>query len=338
MTTEENVPLALLTTLKVGGISRVVAHVASEADVKDAVAFARERNLPFYVLGEGSNVLPSDEGYAGIIMRMEISGIDFSEDGDDTLVTAGAGVSWDALVREVAERGLWGMENLAGIPGTVGAAPVQNIGAYGAEIKQTLRHVDAYDAATGETVRILAADCAFGYRDSRFKHEPNLIILRATFALSKVPAPRIEYGDLLAAKEEGVNLSTPDAIGQAVRAIRIQKFPDLASFGTAGSFFKNPVLAPDAYAALVERYGDVPKFANPNGIKVPLAFILDKVLGLRGFRLGHAFLFGAQPLVLVLDKGGSAADIEALAQDVEQKVKDATGIKIEREVRTMPAN
>jgi UDP-N-acetylmuramate dehydrogenase len=121
-----------------------------------------------------------------------------------------------------------------------------------------------------------------------------------------------------------------------VRAIRKNKFPDLNEFGTAGSFFKNPVLTPAAYEVLVQTYGEVPQFPNPHGIKVPLAFILDRVLQMRGFRLGNAWLFGAQPLVLVLDKGGRSSEVESLAREVEQRVYDATGISIEREVRTMP--
>ncbi|HRH24070.1 MAG TPA: UDP-N-acetylmuramate dehydrogenase [Candidatus Paceibacterota bacterium] len=332
----EHVPLATLTTLKVGGVATLLAQVTSVEEVAEAVALARERRLPFYVLGEGSNVLPNDDGYDGVIIRVEIPGLSFTEEGSDTLLIAGAGVSWDAAVREAAARNLWGIENLAGIPGTMGAAPVQNIGAYGADLSQVLRSVDAYDAEKGEVVHIAAEDCALGYRDSRFKHEPNLIITSVTLALSATPAPRIEYGDLLAARERGDDLSTPAAIGDTVRAIRSKKFPDLNEFGTAGSFFKNPVLTPDAYAALSEQHGEVPRFPNPNGVKVPLAFILDKVLSLRGFTLGHASLFGAQPLVLVLEKGGKSVDIETLAQEVEKRVHEATGIKIEREVRTMP--
>ncbi len=336
MKSTEHVPLASLTTLKVGGEALVVAHATTPEEVAEAVALARERGMPFYALGEGSNVLPSDSGYGGVVIRVEIPGLSFVDEGNTTLVTAGAGVSWDYVVREAAERSLWGIENLAGIPGTMGAAPVQNIGAYGADISQTLRYVDAYDASRGAHIRISAAECRLAYRDSRFKHEPNLIITAVTLSLSKTPAPRIEYGDLLAAKERGEDLSTPEAIGNTVRAIRSKKFPDLTEFGTAGSFFKNPVLTPEAYAALSAAHGEVPKFPNPDGVKVPLAFILDKVLGLRGFRLGAASLFGAQPLVLVLDKGGTSTDIETLAQEVEKQVRDATGIVIEREVRTMP--
>jgi UDP-N-acetylmuramate dehydrogenase len=162
-----------------------------------------------------------------------------------------------------------------------------------------------------------------------------LIILRVTLVLAKSGMPHIEYPDLQKAKEEGKALDTPSVIGDTVRAIRARKFPDLAVFGTAGSFFKNPIISKETYDALVTKYGPVPEFPNPNGVKIPLAFILDKVLGLKGFRLGNAFLFDNQPLVLVADHGASAHEVDTLAKLVETKVMDATGIKIEREVKTL---
>ncbi len=336
MNVEEHVPLKTLTTLRVGGNALVVASCESIEEVRAALTLSRERGLPLYVLGEGSNVLASDQGYEGIILRMNIPGLSFEEEGNRTLVRSGAGVSWDTLVHEAAERELWGVENLAGIPGFVGAAPVQNIGAYGADLKDTLLHVDALDARTGEVLRLSREECMLEYRDSKFKREPFLIITSVTLSLSKDPSPRIEYGDLLKAKERGEDLSTPKAIGAVVRSIRSGKFPDRSHYGTAGSFFKNPVLTPEVYEKLVARFGPVPQFPNPKGIKIPLAFVLDKVLGLRGYRKGNAWLFGAQPLVLVIDPEGTAQDIESLAQEIEARVKEATGIEIEREVRSLP--
>lgn len=329
---KEQVPLSTLTTFKVGGPARAVYDCVSEADVREAIARAGAQSLPFYVLGEGSNVVASDRGYDGVIIRIRDESLAF----DGETVRAGAGVNWDTLVREAASRGLWGIENLAGIPGTTGAAPVQNIGAYGAELIQVFDSVEVLDTATGKTFPFSKDDCQFGYRDSRFKHEHGLVILSVKLRLTAKGAPKIEYKDLLAAREAGKDLSTPQAIGDVVREVRSHKFPDLKEYGTAGSFFKNPILSQEAYSRLVERFGEVPTFPNPNGIKIPLAFVLDRVLEMRGFRLGKAFLFGSQPLVLTLDPGGTAADIEALAQLVEEKVRDATGIQIEREVRMLP--
>lgn len=338
MELQESVPLRTLTTLKVGGPARYVFTITSVADLDRALAFTREHGLPFVVLGEGSNVLPAEEGYEGVLLRMQIPGITFHDVDDAVLVTAGAGVSWDALVRACAERSLWGIENLAGIPGTVGAAPVQNIGAYGMELESAFVSAEVYDAITHGVQTFTKEDSQFAYRDSRYKQEPHLIITEVTLRLTTTGTPRIGYADLTAAQERGEDMSTPAALGETVRKVRALKFPDLAEYGTAGSFFKNPILSPEQFAELTKRYGAVPSFPNPKGTKVPLAFILDRVLSLRGYRKGPTFLFGNQPLVLVADTGATAHDVDALAKEIETRVLEATDISIEREVRTLNAH
>ncbi len=336
MSIRENVPLRDLTTLRAGGAARYVIECNDEASVREALAFAQEKHLPFAVLGQGSNVLASDSGYEGVVLRMQIQGIVSEEEGDLVTLVAGSGVSWDALVTEAAQLGLWGIENLAGIPGTVGAAPVQNIGAYGAEIKETVAWVEVLNSKTGNIERIQNADCGFGYRDSRFKHEPWLVILRVAFTLSKTASPRIGYSDLAACKERGEDLSSPAAIGEAVRKVRSKKFPDLSVSGTAGSFFKNPIVSSEKHAELAKRYGAVPSFPVEGGVKIPLAFILDRVLGLKGFAEGNVSLFGNQPLVLVAEENATAEEIDLFATAIANKVHEETGIKIEREVRHFP--
>jgi UDP-N-acetylmuramate dehydrogenase len=333
MIPEENVLLQGLTTLRVGGLARYLFACASEEDVRAAVAFASERGLPLRVLGEGSNVLAADAGFPGVLLLMRIPGIASSEEGSDVIVSAGAGVHWDDLIRFAAERSLWGIENLAGIPGTVGAAPVQNIGAYGMEAKDTIADVRALDPRTGEAFTLSNEDCAFGYRDSRFKREEGLIILGVSFRLSKDGLPALGYKDLQARSEAGDDLSTPALIGDAVRAIRARKFPDLVAYGTAGSFFKNPTVSAQAYAALAQRYEGLPGFPNGDEVKVPLAFVLDKVLGLRGHHAGNVSLFDAQPLVLVAHDGATSEEIDAFATDIAARVHASTAILIEREVR-----
>jgi UDP-N-acetylmuramate dehydrogenase len=344
MTVREGVLLKDLTTLRVGGSAKYVLTIEGAQELPAAVAFIRERGLPFVALGQGSNVLASDDGYAGVILLMRLPGIVFADEGEATQVTVGAGVSWDAFVRAAAERSLWGVENLAGIPGTVGAAPVQNIGAYGAEVHTVIERVTVYDTERMETRVIPKEECSFSYRDSRFKHEPQLIITSVTFRLAKQGAPRIEYPDLIAARTLGADLSTPGAIGETVRGVRAAKFPDLAAYGTAGSFFKNPILTQEAYDTLSARYrneiapyGGIPLYPVPGRVKIPLAFILDKLLGMRGYHLGPTFLFGNQPLVLVADTQATAHDVDALARDIEQKIFAATDISIEREVRMLDA-
>jgi UDP-N-acetylmuramate dehydrogenase len=271
-----------------------------------------------------------------VILKMESDGLTFVPHADYVEVIIDAGYSWDALVRAAASEGLWGIENLAGIPGTAGAAPAQNIGAYGAELADAFAWLECYDAATDSVRRLDAEACGFGYRDSRFKREPGLIILRIALRLSRTAAPRLGYADLKRLADAGEILDSPQAIGEAVRRIRSMKFPDLSECGTAGSFFKNPVISPEAHMRLQARYPELPGFETAAGIKIPLAWILDHVLALRGFRLGRARLFESQPLVLVTEEGATAQDVETLANHVSSAVFEATQIAIEREVRSIP--
>lgn len=332
MTIRESIALSSLTTLKVGGIARYVIECENDDDLRAALTFAVEKKLPWYVFGKGSNLLASDAGYEGVVIHLRTSAFSIQETQEGATVIADAGLAWDTLVREVGARGLWGMENLAGIPGTVGAAPVQNIGAYGADIADTLLWVEVLNPTDGKVMRLLKEACELGYRDSRFKRE-RLIILRVAFTLSKQPNPHLGYKDVAKLVADGAVLDTPEKIADAVRAIRAKKFPDLSVLGTAGSFFKNPILSEEAYAALRARYPELPGFQGPTGIKVPLAWILDNVLSLRGFSATHVRLFEAQPLVVVAEQGARAEDVEALAQEVATRVFDATGITLEWEVR-----
>ncbi len=332
MIVSESVPLSSLTTFKIGGAARFVIGCATDQDALDAIAFAKGKGLPWQLLGQGSNVLAADEGYEGVIIRLVSEHMALVPEG----IIADAGVSWDALVHEAATHSLWGIENLAGIPGTVGAAPVQNIGAYGSELKDTFLWAEVLDPATGAIERMDAAACAFGYRDSCFKREPGRIILRVAFALSAAGTPNLSYKDLARLIDAGEVLDTPRAVGSAVRRIRSGKFPDLAHWGTAGSFFKNPVIADETYAALKETYPELPGFAAPGGTKIALAWILDHALSLRDFRMGRVRLFEKQPLVIVADPGASAHEVVALAEEVVARVKHATNIAPEWEVRRFP--
>lgn len=336
MLVEEYIPFAKLTTFKVGGLVRYVATCESEREVRDALAFAEHQHMPWVVLGEGSNVLAHDEPYEGVVILVRIPGITYDVQGNTVLVTAGAGVHWDTLVDDVCARTLWGLENLAGIPGTVGATPVQNVGAYGAEIAQVFHSAQVLDAHSGMVTTFAHDACAFGYRDSIFKHQKELIILSVTYALTKNGNPKVGYSDLARLAEAGEILDTPAHIAACVRSVRAQKFPDLTLFGTAGSFFKNPLLTPDAFKKLSDTYGAVPSFSAGAYIKVPLAFILDRILGMRGFTEGNVHLFGNQPLVVVAERGALAREIDTFANTISARVYNTTGIRIEREVQSFP--
>lgn len=324
------VPLAPLTTFKIGGVADTLLTITDEEGLH-----AVGGTQPFAVLGGGSNILVPDEGVRATVLKMEIGGIEFEREGDMTIVIAGAGERWDAIVAASTERGLWGIENLAGIPGSIGGAVVQNIGAYGTELDETFAYADAFDLSTGEVRRIGREEAHHAYRDSLFKQARNLVVLRVALRLGNRSVPNLSYKDLAAAERSGVPLKTPLEIAAAVRDIRALKFPDLSSVGTAGSFFKNPVLPRSEAEALARRYHGLPLFPQADeGVKLPLAWLLDHVLGLKGYAHGAARLFEKQPLVIVAERGASSADVEALAREVESRVAQELSIALEREVET----
>ncbi len=342
MTISENVPLSSLTTFRIGGTARYVISECAADEVSAAHSFADRVSLPLIPLGQGSNVLASDEPLEAVILQMRDQGFEVYSQADEpektnfVHINISAGMSWDTLVSRMSDAGWWGIENLAGIPGTVGASPVQNIGAYGAEVSSTIEYVDAYDLRTRVSRHIMANECAFTYRDSLFKQEPYYIITNVGFVFSRTATPNIEYSDLTAYiaahAAEGITLDTPKSIATAVRAIRSRKFPDLTKWGTAGSFFKNPTVTQEEYDTLHTKYPALPGFIQPSGIKIPLAWILDHILHFNGYTKGNVCLFESQPLVLVADQGATTYEVELLASDVIKKVFDATGIKIECEV------
>lgn len=328
-------PLAPFTTLGVGGNARFFIEARTEKDIDDAILLARHYTLPLFALGGGSNVLVPDKGVEGVVLRMAMRDIAFKNNTDATRLIADAGASWEEVVDAVGTRGLFGIENLAGIPGTVGGAAVQNIGAYGAELADTFAYADIIDSATGARRRIARAEAAFAYRTSFFKEHREIIITRVALRLLKRAAPNLAYADLLRAREEGVPCATPAEIARAVRAIRSRKFPCATGEGTAGSFFKNPVISRSLADSLATRFPGLPTFPQENGsVKVSLAWILDHALSLKGYARGHVRLYEEHPLVIVARAGALAAEVDALAREVEERVHEATGITIEREVET----
>lgn len=362
----EHKPLRDLTTMKIGGTARYFAEVASVEELREAAAFAGEKRIPLIVLGGGSNVLITDGELDALVVKMEIKGVDYNSltnSVSQTVVTAGAGEDWDALVAQAVERGLWGTENLSGIPGTVGAAPVQNIGAYGAELKDVLDWVEVLNTADYNSqaivhtsltvVRLSNADCRFGYRDSIFKHKDgkNLIITRVALRLTKNGRPNLEYKDLKESfnfqfsifnekeKQAKIKELTPTDIRRAVLEIRSRKFPNLNEFGTAGSFFKNPVIPTAQYDELKKKYPDLVGYQllttnhQQPMVKVPLAWILDNICHMKGLTQGNVGLYKKQPIVLVNLGGATAEDAKRLADGVIACVKEKTGIRVEYEVQ-----
>lgn len=332
MKIEKNVPLAPYTTFHIGGSAAFFCEVTTEDELVEAVQFAGENNLPVTVLGGGSNVLVSDDGVAGLLIHMCIQGISY----EDTTVHAGAGVVFDELIQDVVAHGLWGIENLSAIPGTVGASVVQNIGAYGVEVDQSVHSVRVYDMHEKKLSTVTNAQCTFSYRDSFFKCEGKgrYIVTQVTFSLTKKSSPQVTYKDL-AQYFEGSKIPTIQDVRTAIISIRAGKFPDTNVIGTAGSFFKNPVLTDDEYVRLCLKYPLLPCYFYGNGVKIPLAWILDNVLSLRGFRSGNIGAYEKQPLVFVNYANGTAEEVNAFADMIAQKVFTATSIHIEREVQSI---
>jgi UDP-N-acetylmuramate dehydrogenase len=335
-TLDRNIPLARHTTLKVGGPAAFFVSVTTEGELQEALAFARAEQLPVHILGGGSNLFVPDAGVSGLVIKIELKGIAVQEEAGAVLVTACAGESFDALVLQTVQAHWWGLENLSYIPGTVGATPIQNVGAYGVEVSQHIRSARVMSRASGEIFEMSNAACQFGYRDSIFKQPAGLdyIVTAVTFRLSKMPAPQLHYADL--ATRLGVidqEQLAPEVVRDVIVAIRQAKFPDWNVVGTAGSFFKNPIISKEVGEAIQQAFPAFPIYpVTADTVKVSLAFILDKVCGLKGYRRGHVRLYEEQPLVLVAEIGATASEIKEFANEIKSIVFEKTNIAIEWEV------
>ncbi len=330
---EQNIPLAPRTTIQAGGTATHFVSVHSQEELREAYCFAKREDLQVRILGGGSNVVVDDRGVKALVIHPLFTNITINEEKGCVTVTAGAGVVLDQLVEYVVEKKLWGLENLSGIPGSVGGVPIQNVGAYGVEAKDIIREVSVYDPLL-DTYRVLQnTDCEFSYRNSIFKHTKgsHLVVTDVTFTLTKNPTPNIAYKDLALAFE---NTETPtlEEIRTAVLSIRAGKFPDWKIIGTAGSFFKNPFISKADYEQLTLIYPDLPGYFVNDSVKIPLGWILDKVLDLKGYRVGNVGLYEKQALVVVNYGRATSEEIISFGDSIIQKIFDATSIRVEREV------
>ncbi len=330
----KDVTLAPYTTLGIGGNAEYFATVETIDDLQKVVAWAQGRSLPITIIGGGSNVLVADKGVAGLTVRTMISGITYHEHESFVQVKAGSGVLLDELIDGTVTESLWGLENLSGIPGTVGGAPIQNVGAYGVEVRNVIESVEVYNTRTG-MIEVLSNEmCDFAYRDSLFKHEAGkqYIVTSVTFRVSKKSNPQITYKDL-SRQFRAVPAPSIREIRDAVCEIRKNKFPNWHVTGTAGSFFKNPRVDATVATLLRARYSELPLYEERDGrFKVALGWILDRVLSLKGFREGNVGLYEHQALVLVNHGGATADEVSAFSSHIMQKIFDETNICVEREV------
>ncbi|MBF8176075.1 UDP-N-acetylmuramate dehydrogenase [Herminiimonas contaminans] len=323
-----------LNTFGVAASAQAYLPVTDPAQLEQVRQDAMLAALPRLVLGGGSNILLTRD-FPGLVLHMGIKGIEIiGEDETATYVRAAAGENWHQFVLWTLEHGLGGLENLSLIPGSVGAAPIQNIGAYGIEIKDRFHALTLFDFATGEQRVLDKAACRFAYRDSVFKHElrDRAVVLDVTFALPKQWQPNVRYADV--AHELAARLITePTAqdISAAVIAIRTRKLPDPAVIGNAGSFFKNPVVTPAQRDSLLQRYPQMVNYAQPDGsVKLAAGWLIDQC-GWKGRTAGAAGVYENQALVLINRGGASGADIAQLAAAIQADVAQRFDVQLEPE-------
>lgn len=323
-----------LNTFGVAASAQAYLPVSSVAQLEQVRQDSLLAALPRLVLGGGSNILLTRD-FPGLVLHMGIKGIEIvGEDETATYVRAAAGENWHQFVLWTLEHRLGGLENLSLIPGSVGAAPIQNIGAYGIEIKDRFHTLTLFDFATGEQRVLDKAACRFAYRDSVFKHElrDRAVVLDVTFALPKQWQPNVRYADVaqeLAARS--ITEPTPQDISAAVIAIRTRKLPDPAVIGNAGSFFKNPVVTPAQRDSLLQRYPQMVNYAQPDGsVKLAAGWLIDQC-GWKGRTAGAAGVYENQALVLVNRGGASGADIAQLAAAIQADVAQRFDVQLEPE-------
>ena len=339
----EDVHLAPYTTMGVGGPARWFATATTEADVQAAVLFARERGLPLFVLGGGSNLLVSDEGFPGLVLHIALHGVHAEMEKPDglTYVTAAAGENWDSLVQFTVERNLQGMECLAGIPGTVGGTPVQNVGAYGQEIAQTLVSARCFDTTANEFVYLTRSDFGFGYRTSLLNtsERGRYIVIKVSFALKNDGEPTLTFPELKRSLEEKARPTLVE-VADTVRRIRRGKGmvldardPDSRS---AGSFFRNPIVPIDVLKRVLESTsltpGQVPHWpVGDDHVKLPAAWLLEQAGFVRGTTMGRAGISSKHTLALINRGGATERDIVALRERIVSGVAQQFGITLEQE-------
>jgi len=342
----ENQPLAPLTTFGIGGLARWFVEAVSEAEIEEAVGWAAERGIDLFVLGGGSNLLISDAGFNGLVLKIALPGIDWIDSaGQSKTLRAGAGISWDDCVNRAIAANCAGVECLAGIPGTVGGTPVQNVGAYGQEVSTVIENVRAFDRRERGFVALSTAECKFSYRRSRFNttDRNRFIVTRVDYRLTRDGAPTIGYADIeraLAAAHPSGSEPTLEEVAAAVRCVRqgkgmllVDGDPDCRS---AGSFFKNPVITEEVLRSVEARSAAAPpRFTagadNADRVKIPAAWLIEHAGFAKGFALGAAGISSKHTLALINRGGATASDILALAERISDTVAEKFGVGLEME-------
>lgn len=334
MLIQENIALNSLNSFGCPAIAKYFCIIKRKDEINDAISWCKHQELPFLILGGGSNILFTKD-FDGLVIKMELKGIELvKESATDVLLNVGAGENWHLFVTYCVHKSWGGVENLSLIPGTVGAAPIQNIGAYGVEAKDTIVQITAYDTQMQEWIIIQNKDCQFEYRNSLFKKEKNrYIITEVQFCLQKQPKLHTDYGAIreVLHKKQIKQASIHD-ISDAIIEIRREKLPDPAILGNAGSFFKNPTVSLDVYNSLKEQNPSIVAFPiSDTQYKLAAGWLIEQA-GWKGKKNGDVGCYEKQALVIVNYAEASGIDIFNFSEEIIQSVKNKFGIQLEREV------
>ena len=334
MLIQENISLKPYNTFAIDVKAKFFAEVENELDLKTVFANEIAAQNKILILGGGSNLLFTKD-FDGLVIKVNILGTEYVQHGDEVMVTAGGGVVWNDFVNYCLVNGFAGVENLALIPGTVGASPIQNIGAYGVELKDVFDNCQAFEIATGEMKTFNYADCKFAYRDSVFKneHKGKLIITKVVFKLSKHATLKTQYG---AITNELINrqITAPNItdIAKVVSDIRVSKLPDPKTIGNAGSFFKNPVIPQSVFNILIKQFPEVVNYPAPNNkVKLAAGWLIEQC-GFKGVVFGQTGTWKNQALVLVNHGGATGDEVYTFSELIIKTVYNKFGIMLEREV------
>lgn len=334
MLIQENIDISSLNSFGCKAFAKYFCIVKRKDEVADAISWSKHQNLPFLILGGGSNILFTKD-YEGLVIKMELKGIHLvKETSSEIFINVGAGENWHLLVKYCVQKSWGGIENLSLIPGTVGAAPIQNIGAYGVEVKDTITQITAYDTQLQQWINLQNAECHFGYRNSLFKQQKNrYIITEVQFCLQKQPKLHIDYGairEVLHKKQ--IKQPSIEAISDAVIAIRTEKLPDPNKLGNAGSFFKNPTVTIEHYEQLKTMHPDLVAFPISNTeYKLAAGWLIEQA-GWKGKKIGSVGCYEKQALVIVNYAKATGTEIVNFSEEIIQSVQTKFGIQLEREV------
>ena len=334
MVIKQNIPLSELTTIQIGGTASVVVTVTTVNELIGALQQIKTSGRPYRVLGWGSNIIGHDEGFDGVIILNKIGGFEVLKQIEQgARVRAGAGETLDTVVAWTVEMGLCGIESLSSIPGTIGAAPIQNAGAYGQEIGECLETLEAIDTETLELITLTKDDCQFSYRDSIFKHNGRRYIITSVTLVLPRDNPQPPFYNSLQRylDDHGITHFTPQVIRDAVIAIRKDKLPSPILLPNAGSFFKNPIVKADIASTLTERFADMPTFPAPNDmVKLPAGWLIEHA-GFKGYVSGGLQTYEKNALVIVNNGKSTYEDLDNFREQIRAGVSMQFGVPLEQE-------